>query len=401
MPPLPICPNCGVRQRRPDARFCQQCGYPLHSVSAPVHAASPPTHDGKKRLWIGGALLAALIIAALLLFGPGRKLLPCCRSPKKQPVVIVTHTPIPAVESTVVAESSSSSPPSSSTATLSPTYTPFPQPTATPLPHPTSTPLPEPTATPRPTVTPTPVPVAHASQVVWLRRGPGTGYERIRKLAQGEILIPQGKSSDGAWLQVKTDNMELGWVSSSYVDLGQIDSAALPVVAAPPLPACQIQVDNRFRSVYGRDDLGCPTNAAHITWAAWQPFQGGDMLWRDDVNAVTIFYNGAGWAMLPDQWHGEPTPWRGNPPAGLRQPIRGFGWIWGNRDEVFNGLGWATDEEKGVCLIVQDFQKGFVFLKSNEAYCSDRAGNSNYNRAAELPGLFISAIGSGQSWRIH
>ena len=195
--------------------------------------------------------------------------------------------------------------------------------------------------------------------------------------------------------------MEEGWVSVKYVDLGEIDVTSLPEVAAPPPAPCPGSVDNRFRSIYQGDRLGCPTNIAHITWAAWEPFQGGAMLWRDDVNAVTVFYNGGGWKTLPDQWHGEPTPSRGDPPPGLRQPVRGFGWVWGNRDDVFNGLGWAMDEEKGVCLIVQDFQKGFVFLKSSDPYCRDRTGNNNYNRAMELPTLFIAAYSNGQSWRTY
>jgi len=125
------------------------------------------------------------------------------------------------------------------------------------------------------------------------------------------------------------------------------------------------------------------------------------MLWRDDVNNVTILYNNDGWKTLPDQWHGESTPFRGDPPPGLQQPIRGFGWIWGTHDEIFRALGWATDEEKGVCIFVQDFQKGFVFSLTDHPYCQDRAGNSQYNRFAEMPHLFISAMNGGQTWRSH
>jgi len=226
-------------------------------------------------------------------------------------------------------------------------------------------------------------------------------YGRIRKLNQSELITIRGKNVAGSWLQVETTRAESGWVSAQYIDSGQVDIATLPEIGAPPLPACQLAVDGRFRSLYQRQQLGCATNAAHVTWAAWQPFQGGSMLWRDDVNVVTVFYSGAGWSTLPDQWHGEPTPSRGNPPAGLRQPVRGFGWIWGNHDEVFNGLGWATDEEKGVCLIVQDFQKGFILLKDNTPYCNDRSGNSNYNRSAELPNLFIVAHDHGRAWRMY
>jgi len=265
---------------------------------------------------------------------------------------------------------------------------------------PTSPPPTEtPTATPKPTNTP--IPSASVRKTVWLRTGPGAEYNALRKLQPGETIDLTGRNENGAWVQVETMQREIGWVFADFLNTGNLSISVLPHIPAPPLPACKIAVDGQFQSVYARDHLGCPIGAAHIIWAAWESFQRGSMLWRDDLNKVTIFYNGGGWQTVPDRWQGEPTPYRGDPPLGLRQPVRGFGWVWGRNDRVFNGIGWTTDEEKGVCLKVQDFQKGFIMIKSNEPYCTDHWGNNNFSHVAELPSLFIVAESNGRAWRTY
>ena len=57
-------------------------------------------------------------------------------------------------------------------------------------------------------------------------------------------------------------------------------------------------------------------------------------------------------------------PGRGAPPPGLEAPERGFGYVWGVRDDFFEMLGWATDRERGFCARVQDFDRGFVLVSS-------------------------------------
>lgn len=243
-------------------------------------------------------------------------------------------------------------------------------------------------------------PQATAQRAVNLRTGPSQDFDRIRLLPPGEVVSILGRTAQGDWLQVKTSDGATGWVSAPYLTIDNATIAALPVVVTPTLVPCSIEVDGRLRSAYGRNTLGCPVSNARIVWAAWQPFERGAMLWRDDVNQVTVFYQGAGWTTLPDQWDQvTAAPSRGAAPPGLQAPVRGFGWIWGTRDEVFNGLGWATDQEKGVCLLLQDFEHGFVFAKSGASSCADRRGGSNYSRAAELPPLFIAAYSDGAGWR--
>lgn len=190
------------------------------------------------------------------------------------------------------------------------------------------------------------------------------------------------------------------------INLNGITVASLQIATPTPIPtptpvACNIQPQGRFATIWRdhRTLLGCATGAAHITSAAWEPFEGGEMFWRGDIMAIVAFFNNGSWKMWNDEWDQKtPAPYRGEPPPGLRTPCCGFAWIWGHQDNVFRNLGWAKDKEKGVCLLVQDFERGFVFKKSNVSTCKDRKGRIQSNGAAELPSLFTVAYDGGQSW---
>ena len=92
---------------------------------------------------------------------------------------------------------------------------------------------------------------------------------------------------------------------------------------------------------------------------------------------------------------GDPRAFRGPAPDGRLAPVRGFGWIWGTRDEVFNGIGWALDEEKGVCLLAQSFERGYALRSTNVDSC-----DGNYNRAND-PGFspILLSVDSNGGWR--
>ena len=46
------------------------------------------------------------------------------------------------------------------------------------------------------------------------------------------------------------------------------------------------------------------------------------------------------------------------PPAGLLEPIRGFGKVWRENQAVQDALGWATGIEQGNVATAQDFSNG-------------------------------------------
>jgi uncharacterized protein YraI len=92
-------------------------------------------------------------------------------------------------------------------------------------------------------VTPPPPPsgaaIATSVDYVNVRSGPGTNYAILAvapPLASSEVT---GKSSDGAWWQVKIPSAYsvdgLGWVSADWVVTQ--NTGSVPVVAAPPPPA--------------------------------------------------------------------------------------------------------------------------------------------------------------------
>jgi hypothetical protein len=111
------------------------------------------------------------------------------------------------------------------------------------------------------------------------------------------------------------------------------------------------------------DECGAP---ALISAAAEQRFEHGAMIWVQQEwsrwlageNWVFVLYDDGqspAWQVFEDQWREgqedhDPTL---TPPAGLQQPIRGFGLVWRQTPQVRQRLGWAIEEEKGFNTIIQ------------------------------------------------
>ena len=108
---------------------------------------------------------------------------------------------------------------------------------------------------------------------------------------------------------------------------------------------------------------------------AEQPFQGGHMFWSQlgQLYLVVIGDNSGSWLFFPE----DESPWKdGMPPiscevevpAGLYQPIRGFGGLWCATPYIREQIGWATDIERGFengTDLVQGFEGGIVFRDSD------------------------------------
>lgn len=85
------------------------------------------------------------------------------------------------------------------------------------------------------------------------------------------------------------------------------------------------------------------------TFAAYQPYDGGFMIWEANTSNVVAFYNNSSYTVyavvqygsLPDNPVPDPTP------AGRIRPINGFGRVWGNFYDVRVALGWALTNEQG------------------------------------------------------
>ncbi len=115
--------------------------------------------------------------------------------------------------------------------------------------------------------------------------------------------------------------------------------------------ACQ------YSYFFPTDDRTCPAYEASTTWAAEEPFERGRMIWLQEVRAgssiyqkvILVFYNDGRYEKYADTFvDGEPESDPSIvPPAGLYQPIRGFGKLWRTNTSVRDRLGWATAPEQG------------------------------------------------------
>jgi hypothetical protein len=103
----------------------------------------------------------------------------------------------------------------------------------------------------------------------------------------------------------------------------------------------------------------CPLGPVVATWAAEQLFERGRMIWLDTEGAIYVFYDvdandstvverfDDSWA--PGELESDPTIVA---PAGLYQPVRGFGQVW-REEQVRGRLGWALAPEQGFETLLQ------------------------------------------------
>jgi len=99
----------------------------------------------------------------------------------------------------------------------------------------------------------------------------------------------------------------------------------------------------------------CPQEAPVEMAAAEQPFTGGVMIWLETAGAIYVFFPDGQWQRFADSWteaEAESDPSL-SPPAGLFQPIRGFGKVWRENPDLQERLGWATSVELGYTSAVQ------------------------------------------------
>ncbi len=172
-------------------------------------------------------------------------------------------------------------------------------------------------------------------------------------------------------------------------------------VTATPMPTstpfCTVQVEDLFTPLFDASDLGCALAPAAIVWAAFQPFERGSMLWRSDTDAAYVFYADGAWFPVQEQWDGGPGADRGAPPPGLVAPDRGFGYVWSRSDDIFSGLGWARDQEKGFCSLIQSFERGFILRSADVTSCTPD-GLYNFATASDWTPLLLVAADRG-AWR--
>ena len=180
------------------------------------------------------------------------------------------------------------------------------------------------------------------------------------------------EDADG-WLWFGTSN-GAAHVEPETLDLGPVVRPALAAPTAIPrmqatATPCALRPADPFATVYMdravAGKLHCPTAGARSSKSAYQPFERGLMFWRAHEQAVYVLDAGGGWIRYPDAW--DDTQPQANPdlvpPAGLLQPVRGFGKVWRERlGGPGASTGWALAEEQSFEMLYQSFVDGQMFV---------------------------------------
>jgi hypothetical protein len=213
-----FCPGCGAKQLRPDASFCHQCGTAIPRSAAAV--ARPVARRFSHLVWIVPLVaLGVLVLAGLAMANVGQKALMQIGLVRPSPTITPTPTP--------------------TRPTATPTRTLTPSRTATAAPTGTRTPTFRPSSTTAPTGR-----VAAGGDRLNLRQGPGTVYDVVALLNDGDTVTILGQDPTGAWVRVSSQGTT-GWAAAEFISLGASRNT-LPVLTPPPTPD-RPAIDPRWR----------------------------------------------------------------------------------------------------------------------------------------------------------
>jgi hypothetical protein len=262
---------------------------------------------------------------------------------------------------------------------INPPETSVPEPPATSVPPTaTNTSVPEPTATseptlaPEPTSTPTVTPLpAQAPQII--------SFTADREIVYGgEEVVVSWQIANAASASIAFYLYGYGGVSYS-VDPSQGSRAVSPSwngrIALRASNATgsveaelfvQIECHHDWVSEVQANPPSMANECPSEAWygrMAFQQFQGGFMVWSGPDGPIYAFYDGGFFKIFQDEFiEGDPESDPSIvPPAGLEQPIRGFGLVWRTNEHVRERLGWATEHERGYDGWSQSFSDGRYF----------------------------------------
>lgn len=131
----------------------------------------------------------------------------------------------------------------------------------------------------------------------------------------------------------------------------------------------------------------CPAADPLPTYQVEQRFERGIMLWLEQGQQIYVIYGDGespAWEVVADAFQ-EGDPERDDslqvPPERL-QPVRGFGLVWRQNEQVRNRLGWAINAEFGYDGVIQESDDGqHLYLRT-------------------LDGVIIDLQGQGSQWEI-
>lgn len=247
---------------------------------------------------------------------------------------------------------------SSSRPTLPPSWTPTFTATVTPSPSETPTPSVTPSATitetPRPTLTFSPAPPTQERPIT-----------NLIELALRTTILPP----DFSLPNYPGPNITLAppGTSTPGALINPVDTVT-----------CTYYPSGGFASVFANDiniaqRLGCPTGFPPTTAlvnGVRQSFERGQMIWLEGPpNQIYALFENGTFQSFADLYQPDVDPVSGGetPPAGLIEPVRGFGKIWRTFNAVKGSLGWASASEISVQTTTQSFERGVMLWGAGEA----------------------------------
>ena len=163
-------------------------------------------------------------------------------------------------------------------------------------------------------------------------------------------------------------------VTATTALTGEATAAPAATPGAPAEPLAGDPPDGFFRpegstalvwqnNLRAQQDLGWARLASPTTTGgAYQKFENGTMVWRQDTSQIYVFFNDGTWRSFADTFNEgdrESDPSLA-PPAGKLQPIRGFGKVWRDHEGLRDKLGWATAKETAQPAEIHAFERGTI-----------------------------------------
>lgn len=266
--------------------------------------------------------------------------------------IVANPTLTPAIESDATqtpTPASSATPTAASTATpdAALTFTPSPAPTLTPSPAP-----PRPPAAVRPqikyfTAAPEIIDPGESVELVWEASGGELVLYRLDNM--GRLLLPAYPVPLHGTLVMTTTPAARNAVSFVLLATNQAGTQAQA--------SAFVQVRCPDTWFFPGGPATCP-QPAQTGQGAMERFEHGIMIWLSSPDRVYALYSDGknpAWEFWSDYFvEGQPeTDPKLTAPAGLFQPIRGFGLIWRQHSTARQRLGWAIEQEYEIPGILQ------------------------------------------------
>lgn len=282
-----------------------------------------------------------------------------------------TTTPTPSETATVTVSATLTETP---TETATATLTSSPQPSATATATPTITFTPSltitNTTTPSPTPSLTPTPAVEGLGLLAVLAAQTT-------ILPPDLRYPAPTLTAFAAAQSELLARQMGGMPGG----GAFGVTPAPSPCAYPAPgglAGMLSLDPALSAQIGCP-LGAPPQPLQLA-GAFQTFERGVMIYVQGAPGTIYALSGDGrFRRFDDSYIDGVDPSSGGetPPAGLVEPIRGFGKVWRTSPDVRGALGWGTSSEAGDSALVQPFDRGraiYLPLRGETVLLADDAG---------------------------